>query len=170
MKAKRLALLAALTAIALTVFAVEAQLPPLAPIPGIKLGLANIVTVWALFALGPLDALLILLGRILLGSLFAGQAVSLLYSLAGGLLCFAVCWGLRRVLTERQLWAASVFGALAHNTGQLLAAWALTRTAALWAYFPVLGVSATLTGAFTGLAAQMVYRRLKNAKFLREKE
>ena len=69
---RQLTYMAVLTAVALTIFVIEAQLPPLAPIPGIKLGLANIVTVYAVFALGPGKAALILLARILLGSLFAG--------------------------------------------------------------------------------------------------
>ena len=69
---KRLVFCALLTAIALTIFMIEAQLPALAPVPGIKLGLANIVTVYAMFALGPRDTLLILVSRVFLGSLFAG--------------------------------------------------------------------------------------------------
>ena len=83
---KRLVFCALLTAIALTIFMIEAQLPALAPVPGIKLGLANIVTVYAMFALGPRDTLLILVSRVFLGSLFAGGS-TFLYSLAGGLLC-----------------------------------------------------------------------------------
>ena len=77
MKTKRLCLMALLTAIALTIFMVEAQLPALAPIPGMTLGLANIVTVWALFALGPGDAWMILLARVFLGSIFSGQMMTL---------------------------------------------------------------------------------------------
>ena len=80
---RQLTYMAVLTAVALTIFVIEAQLPPLAPIPGIKLGLANIVTVYAVFALGPGKAALILLARILLGSLFAG-GLTILYSLADG--------------------------------------------------------------------------------------
>ena len=73
MKTRKLTLLALLTAIALTIFMVEAQIPALVPIPGIKLGLANIVTVFAVFALGPKDAVLILSARIFLGAVFAGN-------------------------------------------------------------------------------------------------
>ena len=94
MKTKRLTQTALLTAIALTIFMAEAQLPPVIPIPGVKLGLANIVTVFALFTLGPVDALAILLVRVLLGSMFAGQLMTLFYSLGGGLLAY--CAGLLR--------------------------------------------------------------------------
>ena len=75
-----------LTALALGIWFLEAQLPPLVPVPGIKLGLSNIVTLFALFRLGPADAAAVLLTRVLLASLFGGQAVSLLFSLCGGLL------------------------------------------------------------------------------------
>ena len=84
-QARRLTRAALLTAIALTIFLAEAQLPPPVPIPGIKLGLANIVTVYAMFVLGPRDTLLILLSRIFLGAVFSGQMMTLLYSLGGGL-------------------------------------------------------------------------------------
>ena len=84
--ARRLTRLALLTAIALTIFLAEAQLPPLTWVPGIKLGLANIVTVYAMFVLGPADALLILCARVFLGAVFSGQMMTLLYSAAGGLL------------------------------------------------------------------------------------
>ena len=163
MGAKRITRMALLTAIALTIFMVEAQLPALAPIPGIKLGLANIVTVWALFTLGPLDAVLILLARILLGGVFAGQLMTLAYSFAGGMLCFLLTALLRRVVTQRQIWAASVVGAVGHNVGQLLVATAIMGTGTVWYYFPVLLISGILTGAFTGLAAQLLYHRLKDS-------
>ena len=77
-QARRLTRAALLTAIALTIFLAEAQLPPPVPIPGIKLGLANIVTVYAMFVLGPRDTLLILLSRIFLGAVFSGQMMTLL--------------------------------------------------------------------------------------------
>ena len=103
----RLVFCALLTAIALTIFMIEAQLPALAPVPGIKLGLANIVTVYAMFALGPRDTLLILVSRVFLGSLFAGGS-TFLYSLAGGLLCYAAMLVMRKFLTVKQLWVASI--------------------------------------------------------------
>ena len=156
--------MALLTAVALTIFMVEAQLPPLAPIPGIKLGLANIVTVWAMFALGPVDALMILLARILLGSLFSGQLMTMLYSLSGGMLCYLSMLLLRRLLTDRQIWVGSIIGAMAHNIGQLLTASVVMGTGAVWYYCPVLMISGILTGAFTGLAAQFLYHRLRRIR------
>ena len=161
MKTKRLTRAALLTAIALTIFMVEAQLPALAPIPGIKLGLANIVTVYAMFLLGPADTLAILLCRVFLGSLFAGQLMTMLYSLGGGLACYAVMLLLRRLLTRKQIWVCGILGAIAHNIGQICVAIAVTRTSGLLYYLPVLMVSGILTGCFTGLCAQFLVGRME---------
>ena len=84
LRTKRIALCALLTAIALTIFVLEAQIPPLVPLPGVKLGLSNIVTLFALCALGPKESGAILLVRIVLGNLVTGQVSAILYSLAGG--------------------------------------------------------------------------------------
>ena len=146
--------MALLTAIALTIFMVEAQLPALAPIPGMKLGLANIVTVYAMWALGPGDTLMILLCRVFLGSVFSGQMMTLIYSLSGGLLCYLCMLALRPLLRPRSLWLGSVAGAMCHNIGQLAAAMVVMKTALVWAYLPALLASGVVTGAFTGLAAQ----------------
>jgi heptaprenyl diphosphate synthase len=166
MSAKRITRLALLTAAALIIFVIEAQLPALAPIPGIKLGLANVITVWALFALSPADAAMILYARIFLGALFAGSAVSLIYSLAGGTLCFLISLVMRRFVTDKQIWAVSIVGAMAHNIGQLTAAALIMKSAAVFAYVPVLLISGILTGAFTGVIAQLIHGRLKDSKLM----
>ena len=116
---RRLARLALLTAVALTIFLIEVQLPVL-PIPGAKLGLANIVTVYAVMALGPGDALLILLSRVFLGAVFSGQMSAFFYSLGGGLLCWAAMCGLKGIFTPKQIWLLSPISAMFHNVGQLL--------------------------------------------------
>lgn len=160
MNTKKLTRMALLTAAALIIFMVEAQLPAPVPIPGVKLGLANVVTVYAMFALSPAQALAILVCRVFLGSVFSGQMMTLFYSLGGGLLCWCVMLFLRRVLTGKQIWVAGVFGAIAHNFGQILVGIALTRTPGLIVYLPVLMVSGILTGAFTGTAAQALIGHL----------
>ena len=159
MKAKRLTLCALLTAIALTIFVAEAQIPPIVPVPGMKLGLANVVTVYAMFALGPGDTLMILLCRIFLGSLFAGGS-TFFYSLAGGLLCYLAMLLLRKVLTEKQLWVCGAIGAIFHNIGQMGAAILIARTPKLILYLPVLLITGIAAGAFTGLAAQLLLERV----------
>ncbi|MBO4884675.1 MAG: Gx transporter family protein [Clostridia bacterium] len=149
-----------LTGAALIIFIVEAQLPPLTSIPGIKMGLANIITVYAMFALGPADAAAILAARVLLGAVFAGGLSALMYSAAGGLLCLLAMLGLRRVLSMKQIWVASVIGAAAHNAGQIAVAVAVTGTPGLLAYLPVLLMSGMVAGLFTGLCAQALIKRI----------
>ncbi len=160
MKTKKLTRLALLTTVALTIFMVEAQIPAPVPIPGVKLGLANIITVYAVFALGGREALWILLGRIILGSIFSGQIMSLIYSLSGGILCYLTMLGMRRLVTGKQIWALSIMGAIAHNIGQILAAMFVMGSAAVLYYLPILMVSGIITGLFTGLCAQIVINRL----------
>ena len=92
---KKLTTLSLLSAIALALYAVESALPPIVPIPGIKLGLANIITLVVLWKYYAKDAFFVLLVRILLAPLFFGQAISLLYSLAGGLLCMDIICSLQ---------------------------------------------------------------------------
>ena len=158
--AGRIARLALLTAIALTIFLAEAQLPALTAVPGVKLGLANIVTVYAMFALGPGDALLVLSGRVFLGAVFSGQMMTLIYSAAGGFLSWCVLCLLRKLLTGEQIWLASPVAAVFHNLGQLLAAAAVLRSWAVMAWLPYLIIAAILAGLFTGVAAQALLRRL----------
>ena len=160
--ARRMTFCALLTAIALTIFMVEAQIPLPVAIPGMKLGLANVVTVYAMFALGPADTLMILLARVFLGSLFAGGS-TLIYSLAGGLLCYVSMLFMRKVLTEGQLWVCGSIGSIFHNVGQVGVASLFNRTPQLFvAYFPVLVIPGVIAGALTGLAAQLVLKRLGN--------
>ena len=160
MKSRRLALSAVLAAIALTIFVLEAQIPLPLPVPGLKLGLSNVVTLFALAVLGWREAMVILLVRIVLGNIFTAQIMALLYSLAGGLLSFAVMALLLRVLKRSQLWVAGVFGGIAHNLGQTAVAVAVTGTPALLMYLPVLLLCGIVTGAFTGLCAQLLRNRL----------
>lgn len=161
MDVKRLTKLALLTAVALILFVVEAQIPAPVPIPGVKLGLANIVTVYAMFRFGPRDTLLVLLTRVVLGSVFAGSVMALWFSLAGGLLCWAAMAALRKVLTERQLWVCGILGAMCHNLGQMAVCLAVYRSWAVAVYLPVLLLSGIVTGLLTGLTAQFLLKRLQ---------
>lgn len=152
-----------LTAVALIIFVVELQIPNLSPIAGVKLGLANIITVFAVYRYKPYEAALMLLARILLGSLFAANPSAVLYSLAGGTLCLAGMLLLRKIIPENHLWLCSLFGAVLHNAGQIAAAMLLMRTAAVLAYFPLLTLSGCIAGAFTGLCGQLVLKRLRKS-------
>ena len=151
--------LALLTAIALTIFMVEAQLPVL-PIPGAKLGLANIVTVYTMFVMGPSEALMVLVGRVFLGSVFSGQMLTFLYSMGGGLCCWAVLCLMRRTMTEGQIWLSSPISAVFHNLGQLAVAAGVAKSWAVLAFLPYLILAGVAAGLFTGVCAQLLIRRL----------
>lgn len=153
MSLKKLTLLSLFTTISLAVYAIESAIPPLVPIPGIKLGLANIVTLVLLRRFHAKDALMVLCCRILLSALLFGQALSLLYSLAGGLASLLIMYLVMRLLRKKWIYLTGAMGGLTHNMGQLLTAWAVTSTGGVFAYLPFLALSGVLTGLFTGLCA-----------------
>lgn len=159
-RTQRLTELSLFVALALILFLVEAQIPPLVAIPGVKLGLANIITLVALYRFGRRDALLVLLVRVFLGSLFSGQMLTFLFSLSGGLLCYAVCALLVDHVPLQRLWLLSMIGAICHNIGQLLAAAFVLGTIDVFWYLPVLLLSGLVSGCFTGLVAGFVLTRL----------
>ena len=158
--ARRITLLALLTAIALTIFMVEAQIPVPIAIPGVKLGLANVVTVYAVFVLGPADALLVLCARVFLGAVFSGQMMTLLYSAGGGLLAWLAMVVLSKLLTADQIWLCSPVAAVFHNIGQLTVAGLVLGSWAVMAYLPYLLLAGIAAGLFTGLCAQFLIGRL----------
>lgn len=162
MKTQKLTTMALLTAIALTIFIIEAQIPALIPIPGVKLGLSNIVTVYAVWAIGSKEGAMILFARILLGAVFSGNFGTIFYSAAGGLLAILATIGLKFVLKENQLWVAGCLGAIAHSIGQMTVAVWITGTPSLLIYLPVLVVCSVITGLFTGLCAQLLMKRGKD--------
>ena len=138
MKVRKLTLMGLLCAIALTIFMVEAQIPAPVPLPGVKLGLSNIITV------------------------FAGNFSTILYSGAGGLCAILVTIALRRILNQKQLWVASCAGAIAHSIGQMVVAVLVTGTPAIAIYLPALILCSIITGVFTGLCAQVLVNRGKD--------
>ncbi len=164
MKLKKLLTLALLTSISLILFVIENQIPAPVPVPGVKLGLGNVIVVTVLFLCGPWEALAVLAGKVFLSALLTGNLGALAYSAAGGLLSWAGMCLLRPLLREKQLWAASVLGAMLHNLGQLLAAMVIAATPGLAAYLPVLLLSGMITGLFTGVAAQAAVVRIKKIK------
>lgn len=159
MKTRKLVLLALFTAIALTIFTVEAQIPSPVPIAGVKLGLANIVTVFLVFAIGSREAAAVLACRIFLGAVFAGNFSTILYSAAGGALAILTTVGLKRILKKNQLWVAGSLGAIAHSVGQMIAAVWISGTPGLIVYLPVMVACSIVTGTFTGQCAQLLLNR-----------
>ena len=163
-KVRKLTELAVLTAVSLIIFVIELQIPNPFPIPGIKLGLANIITVYAVYHYKAHEVAAMVAVRLLLGAVFSGNFMALIYSASGAFLCLVGMLLLRRFIDEKHLWIASVLGAVLHNTGQMAAALIVTRTAQLLLYYPFLIVSGCLAGAFTGLCAQIVTARLKRRR------
>ena len=163
-KVRRLTELAVLTAVSLIIFIVELQIPNPFPIPGIKLGLANIITVYAVYHYKAHEVAAMVAVRLILGAVFTGNFTALLYSASGAFLCLVGMLILRRFIDEKHLWIASVFGAVLHNTGQMAAALLVTQTVQLFLYYPFLLVSGCLSGAFTGLCAQLITARIKGWK------
>ena len=159
---RKLVYMALLTAISLGIWVIENQIPVPIPVPGVKLGLASIITLETMLLMGRKEALTVLLMRVVLSCLFAGSFSVILYSLTGGLLSWALMALTIRLFPQQLVWVVSVFGALGHNAGQLAAAILITRTPSLAAYAPVLLIAAVLTGVFTGLTAMYLYRALKD--------
>ena len=160
-RVRKLTELGVLTAVALIIFVIELQIPNPFPIPGIKLGLANIITVYAVYHYRAVEVAALVTVRLLLGAVFSGNFMALIYSAAGAYLCLIGMLVLRRWIDEKHLWMAPVFGALLHNTGQMAAALIMLRTPQLLLYYPFLLLSGCLSGAFTGLCAQLITSRLK---------
>lgn len=152
---------AVLTALALALSVAEGLVPltVILPLPGLRLGLANLVTVYALCCLSGREALLILAARCLLGALVGGNLTALAFSLTGGLLALGLMALLLRA-GRFSLFGVSIAGAAAHNTGQILAAMAVLGTGAPLVYLPPLLFCSLATGAFTGGVAALLVRRV----------
>jgi len=168
---RKLILMAVLTAIALIVFIIEAQIPLPLPVPGAKLGLANAVTLFALFyvstdgqkplEIGGRGVFAILICRIFLGAAFTGRFIALALSLSGGILSFAAQIIMKRVVAKKQIWVCGAAGAVFHNVGQIAAAALITGEATVAAYLPMLVILGIISGTITGLAAQTAISRLR---------
>ena len=159
-KTRKIVNLSLLTTIALTIFIVESYIPPLAPIPGIKLGLSNIITLIVLIFWGWREALSVLFIRITLGSIFTSQLMALIYSLAGGGVCLIfMCIG-KKIIPKDMIWLISVIGAIGHNIGQLTIASLVVNNMGVFVYLPILLISGILTGAFTGIVCQILVNNI----------
>ena len=154
MKTRKLTTMALLSVVALTIFILEAQIPTPVPIPGVKLGLANIVTMYAVFALGAREGAGILFVRIFLGAIFSGNF--------GGFLAILTTIALKAVVRENQLWICGCLSAIAHSLGQMIVAVWVSGTPSVLIYLPVLIVCSMIAGLFTGLCAQILLKKGKD--------
>ena len=153
---QKITLVGVFAALSLGIYAVEAQFP-VSSIGGIKLGLANVVTLCAMIFITRAAACCVIGIRILLASAFYGTFVSFMFSLCGGALACAVMCLLVNRFDRKQIWVVSVFGALGHNAGQLCVAAVLSGTGAVVSLAPYLAISAVGTGLLTGVVVQRLW-------------
>ncbi len=156
---RRMATASTLTAAAFILSYLEAILPFSLGIPGVKLGLSHLVTVFALYRLTPWETIAITLVRVLLSAFLFGNAASLAYSLAGAVLSLAVMLLLRRLPLFSPT-GVSVAGGICHNLGQLACAALLMSTVSLGWYLPVLLVAGCVSGAVIGTVGGILIRRV----------
>lgn len=157
MKTKRITVMAMCIALAMILSYVESQIPS-PGIPGVKLGLANIVVVFSLYRLGWKEAAGISLLRVLLVSLLFGHVASLLYSSSGAVLSLAGMILLKR-MDKLSCVSVSVLGGVLHNAGQILMAWVLMGENVVY-YLPILIVSGVIAGVAIGAVAALIVKRL----------
>ena len=158
MKTSKVAQYGLLIALALALSWLESLLPPLG-VPGVKLGLPNLVIVFALYRLGAWDAWRLSIVRVLLASALFGSGVSLAYSMAGAVLSLTVM-GLLKKTDKFSSVGVSVAGGVAHNAGQILVAMALLETARLAWYLPVLWISGIIAGVLIGIVSGELVKRV----------
>ena len=158
-KSHKIAGVGVLVALAMVLSYLESLIPISLGIPGIKLGLSNVVTLFALYHFGGGIAFGVAVCRIVLCGVTFGSLSTMLYSFAGGLLSFAVMFVLKK--TEKfSIYGISIAGGVMHNVGQLLVAAYVMQTAKIIYYMPVLLVAGTLSGAAIGILGAMIYRRI----------
>ena len=156
---KKIAFLSAGIALAMILSFIESQLPSFVAIPGVKIGLANIVVIFALYRLGIKDAIIISLIRVFLVSVLFGNIMSLWYSLAGAFLSLVGMIILKNIKAFSYI-AVSVIGGVLHNLGQIAMACIILETSLIQYYAPFLIISGTIAGIVTGLAASIMIKRI----------
>lgn len=159
-KSKTTALLGVCVALAMVLAYIEVIIPPIfSAIPGIKMGLPNIIIVFLLYRRGPIFAAIVSFLRIVLVSLLFSNFVALMYSLAGGILSLIIMIILRKLHFLSAV-GVSVAGGVTHNIGQILMAMLLLETAELGYYLAVLTVTGTISGILIGLCGASLIKRV----------
>lgn len=162
-KTSRLVYVGLLVAQALVLHIIERMIPVPFITPGAKLGLANLVTVIALYTLdSKKDAFLVIFLRLTLSTMFGGSLSSFMYSAAGGTLSFIAMLAIKETFKDKvSIVGVSSAGAIFHNIGQLIIASAIVNNIAVMLYLPILSVVGIVTGIFIGITANYVVNHLK---------
>lgn len=161
-KTKNVALFGMMVALAFTFSYLESLIPFNFGIPGVKLGLANLVVVVALYTMKPSEAFSIAVIRIFLAGLTFGNAYSIAYSLCGGILSFAVMLLMKK--TKLSIVGVSMMGGISHNIGQIIVAAIVMETARIAYYLPVLLVAGLATGLLLGIVSKLIVSRVEKIK------
>lgn len=161
MNSKRIARYALLVALAMVLSWLESLIPLSAAIPGIKLGLTNLVVLFALYRMSMADALAISLIRVLLVSITFGNAFAFAYSFAGAAVSLLIMWALKKS-TKFSTVGVSVAGGVGHNLGQIMVASLVLENSGIFLYLPVLMVSGIAAGVCIGLVSGIIVQRIKN--------
>ena len=163
MKTKKVAFLGMCIALSMILSFVESQIPPLMAVPGVKVGLPNIVMVFMLYKIGAKETAIVSILRVILVGILFGTPLSMIYSLVGAALSLI---GMI-LLKKTNLFApvtVSVAGGILHNIGQIATACIVMETAQIAYYLPVLLISGTIAGILIGLTAAMILKRLDKMK------
>lgn len=164
---KKNAWCAMLTALAMIFSYVESLIPINFGVPGMKLGLANLVTVTGLYLLSPVEVLVIVIMRILLTGFLFGNGMSILYSLAGGILSLLIMYLARKIKGLSEI-GVSIIGGVFHNVGQIMVAVFAVQSFKIAYYLPFLSLSGAITGMLIGIVGKKIYRNLKKGQELYE--
>lgn len=160
MNAKKISLIGLCVALSLVLSYLESLIPPLAAVPGIKVGLPNVIIVFALYKLGAKEATLISVLRLLLVALLFGNALTFFYSFAGAIFSLTLMILLLKTGKFSTV-GVSVAGGVAHNAGQIVVACFVMETAQIALYLPILILSGVIAGIAVGLAGHLLINRIK---------
>ena len=163
MKTKKVAMLGLTIALAMTMSDIEALVPLSFAVPGIKMGLANIVIIFVLYKIGTKEAILVSIIRVILVSLLFSNVMAMAYSIAGAVLSLGIMWILKKT-DKFSVIGVSIAGGIMHNVGQIIMAVILLGTEQIALYLPVLIITGTATGVVIGIVSGLVINRFKNIR------
>ena len=163
MKTKKVAMLGLTVALAMIMSYIEALVPLSFAVPGIKMGLANIVIIFVLYKIGTKEAILVSLIRVILVSLLFSNVMAMAYSIAGAVLSLSVMWILKKT-DKFSFVGVSIAGGIMHNVGQIIMAVILLGTEQIALYLPVLIITGTVTGVVIGIVSGLVINRFRTIR------
>jgi heptaprenyl diphosphate synthase len=166
MKTRNVAMYGMLIALAFILSYIESIIPIPVPVPGIKIGLANLVVITALFTMGPKQAFVLSMLRIVLVGFTFGNLSTMMFSFAGGMLSWLLMVAAKR-WKRFSMTGVSILGGIGHNTGQILVAMWVINNSVLLYYLPFLIISGLVTGAVIGIVGALITANIKKLDFMK---